>query len=435
MKIIIRTSFIVLLCFSQLINSQSFVKVSGQATDIVISPKDGSVYVVNASGNVKKYNARTKKYIPYGKQSKNVKSISIHSNGSLYMVSTSNEVYIDINGRWNKIPGIKTNEVDIDKKGNVRALNLSGKLYNLYQGKWQLKNLVNKNTSGFNQLIGQDSKILYARFKNNNFKQFHGKWITLNGSPLKITIDDKTGNVYAVGRNKGIYKWNGRSKNWDLLKGTRKDFKDVAVHNGEIWAIATDKSIYYYDKNRTESQKDYSGTYRVTVKQLYASREYNRHLMTSLDVYGTIGIYVSSKTKSGKNQIIDINNKKSRVWDFSKSHPKKVKDISKKSINWVRQGNYAMKSGTDEVDGVIEVDKVREFKIAGEAANESLTFDIQTNLSYKLITHDVKYEWQRIKFKIDELKLGKEYFMKLSHEFGLDGGQLPLYVSFIIEKL
>ncbi len=422
------------------INAQSFVKVGGKATDITMSPKDGTVYVVNASGNIKKYNSRTKKFTPHGKQSKNAKSVTVDPNGSVYITSSLDEVYIDVNGRWNKIPGIKTKEVDIDKNGNIRALDITGKLKKLFQGRWKDQTAANRNSPGFNQVIGRDSKVLYARFKDNSFREFkNAKWKNLNGKPLKITIDDKTGKVYAVGRNKGIYEWKSTSNKWVLLKNTRKDFKDVAVYNGKIWAIGTDKSIYYYDKNikpqNTESN-DYSGTYRVTITKLYSNRKSNRHIMTSLDLYGTIGVYVNVLTKSGNTKIMPIDNKKNRVWDISKSNPRRIKDIENKRINWVNQENDNNKKwyGSSDVDGELVIDMIREFKIAGEAANNSLTFDIQSNLSYKLLTHDVNFDWCRTKFKIDELVLGKEYFRPMSHDYGLDGGRIYLYLGFKIEK-
>jgi hypothetical protein len=397
-----------LLGSNQNINAQTFVKKQGAATDITINPKDGSVYVVGTSKNVFKYDTRSKKFKPFGKQSKNIKSITVHSNGSLYMVSTSNEVYIDVNGRWNKIPGIKTTEVDIDKNGNVRALDLSGKLKKLFQGKWKDESLVNRNTSGFNQIIGQDSKVVYGRFKNNAFKiHKSGKWTTLNGSPLKITMDDKTGEVYAVGRNKGIYKWNSSTSKWVLLKNTRKDFKDLAVHNGKIWAVATNKAIYYYDNNKRT--KDYSGKYKVTVTRVLLNAPEFK-IGKNIDVYGTIGVYVESKTKSGNTKINDISNKKPRIWEVSKSKPEKPYFKFKNYIEytyWVDGKSYA-----NRAFGEIKINRTRSYNIQGEAANKTLTFDVQTNISQKAIPVDIEFRWERLHVNIDEVVFGREYFIR-----------------------
>lgn len=428
---------VILLLISFNATAQSFVKKQGFANDITISPKDGSVYIIGTSKNVFKYNTGSKSFKPFGKQSKNAKSITVHPNGSLYMVSTSNEVYIDVNGRWNKIPGIKANEVDIDKKGNVRALNTSGRVFKLFQGKWQTQSQVNKGNTGFNQVIGQDSKTLFARFKDNEFKQFKsGKWQTLNGSPLKISIDDKTGDVYAIGRNKGVYKWNKATKRWVLLKGTRKDFKDVAIHNGKIWVIANDNSIYNYDKNKKpsdEKSKDYSGTYRVTYTRIMGSTKTSK-IDKTIYLYGTMGIYLEGKIKSGSISIKPVSNKKNRAWDVSKSGPLKMKNInittlpvfisdSKKEVIW------------DNIDRELEIDRIREFKISGEAANDDLTFDFQTNIKWKRAIDELDYEWQREKYNIKDIKLGKEYFIRLTPKYNLDGNWVGLFVGYKIEKL
>lgn len=393
-------------------SAQTFVKTQGAAIDVAISPKDGSVYVVGTSKNVFKYSTKTKIFRAFGKQSRNVKSIATHPNGSLYMVSTSKEVYIDVKGRWNKIPGIKTDEVDIDKNGNVRAMDLSGRLKNLFQGKWKEQTIINKNTAGFNQIIGQDSKTLFARFKDNKFKSFKsGKWQTLNGNPLKISMDDKTGDVYAVGRNKGIYKWNKSSKKWILIKGTRKDFKDVAVHNDEIWAVANDKSIYIYNKNKKPlEEKDYSGTYRVTFTRILGAKQ--------KEYYGTIGVYLEAKTKSGSVSIKPKDKKTNRAWDVSKSTPLKNK---REAVTFSRKqrvdenGNVGVSDGKITNNYVLDIDKIREFTLAGEAANKDAVFDIQSNVKSIHIPSVEVGGWRRVKIKIADLKLNYEYFTTYNH--------------------
>ena len=91
------------------------------------------------------------------------------------------------------------------------------------------------------------------------------------------------------------------------LAGTRNDFVSLDVHNRKIWATATDKSIYYYDKNTRP--KDYAGTYKITItKILMNAPEYK--INKKIDIYGTIGIYVESKSKSGSIKINASSNQK-----------------------------------------------------------------------------------------------------------------------------
>ncbi|NRB59886.1 MAG: hypothetical protein HRU50_08140 [Winogradskyella sp.] len=417
------------------INAQTFVKVGGKATDITMSPKDGAVYVVNASGNIKKYNSRTKKFTPHGKQSKNAKSVTVHSNGSVYITSTLDEVYIDVNGRWNKIPGIKTKEIDIDKNGNIRALDASGKLKKLFQGRWKDQTAANKNSASFNQVIGRDSKVLYARFKDNAFKEFkNARWNNLNGKPLKITMDDKTGKVYAVGRNKGIYEWKSSTNKWVLLKNTRKDFKDVAVYNGKIWAIGTDKSIYYYDKDGTSQNNttsNYSGTYRFTLTRILTYSPEQAMISKGIDVYGTIGIHLEAKDGSTTIKESPIGGKTNRIWDVSKNRPwhfdskywKKMRSVNAETTNGdVQSYKYY---------GEMEVDKIREFKIKPINSNKNYVFDIQSNITQKLVAGELKFNFQRLKIPFIKLDLNKERF------FTFKGGKYPgtyIFIGYKIEK-
>ena len=275
--------------------AQQFVMVGGQATDIAISPKDGSVYAVNASKNIKKYNTRSKKFLPYATQSKNVTSVSVTKDGVLYMTSTAIDVYLASNGRWIKIPGIKTNEVICLKDGTIMALDLNKKLRRLNASKWNLATGLNIERGGINQVIGTSINDLRVRMSDNAFKSYSRvNLYNLIGKPLKIALDHKTGIVYAVGRNKGIYKWVKSTKKWVLLAGTRMDFKDVAAHNGKIWAVATNKSIYYYDPDKqevTSNTRDLSGTYKVFLNKI--SRVYGDK------IYGVMGVYLKSKTASG----------------------------------------------------------------------------------------------------------------------------------------
>ncbi|MGB3607763.1 hypothetical protein [Psychroserpens sp.] len=412
---IITCAILLIIANNQNSNAQAFVKVGGQATDVAISPKDGSVYVVNASKNVKKYYPQTKKFMPFSKQSETAASISVNQEGIVHMVSTSNEPHIEVNGKWIKIPGVKTKEIDIDKNGNVRLLDLNGKLKKLAQGKWQDETIINRNTNGFNQVVGQSTNTLFARFKDNAFKVYTDhKWSSLNGNPLKITMDDATGIVYAVGRNKGIYKWDMRNKKWHLLKNTRKDFKDVAVHNGKIWAVAEDKGIYYYD-SKTIGAIDYAGTYRVTLIRIADISE--------TEFFGAMGIYLEAKSSSGNITIKPKDNKPNRMWDVSKGNPVKLRPAPV-MVYGKQFINTKFKDGP--LSHSTNVDIMREFVIAGEAANKHIVFDFQFNIKQKTVFGE-EGKWVRQKLKVTDLKLNFEY-VYYNEEAGC-------FIFFKIEKI
>ena len=427
---------ILFLLGSAYIHAQGFVKVSGQATDIAMSPKDGSVYVVNASKNIKKYDTRSKKFLPYATQSKNATSVSVTKDGVVYMVSTGKEVSLASNGRWIKIPGIKTSEVICLKDGTIMALDTGKKLRRLYASKWDLATGLNSKGGGVNQVVGLSINDLYVRMSDNSFKSYsRGNVYNLNGKPLKIALDHKTGIVYAVGRNKGIYKWVKNTKKWVLLPGTRKDFKDVAVHNGKIWAVATNKGIYYYDPNKkiVQANTNYAGTYRVTFTRIVRPEcAFCHH-----DFYGGMGIRLKTKVGSTPITISPEGNKTFNVLDIPKNNPRKFRKIQNKKSEpfiWVESsGKYPIKSKPYywEKEWYYKVDVVREFILLKEGANDKAFFNFQFNLTQinEFLQHEG--EWQQVNIPIDEVLFGKEYIFESSVKSkGKNNG-----ICFKIEKL
>ena len=427
MKILKFISFALLLMIatSQSANAQNFVKVNGKATDIAISPKNGSVYVVNADGNVKKYDEAEKKFAPHGQQLKNAKSLSVNSSNRVFIISKSNQIYSEINGFWKEIPCevkplsiqvangkpiIHSSNYKVYYRGNI------GRNRNRY--KWYELNTVNQLNKKFNQIIRDITGTFYVRSLDNSFQKISkdGEYTNLNGKPLYITADNQNDIIYAVGRNRGIYKWASGYENskWELLKGTRKDFKKVAVHGKKIWAITTDNSIYYYDDKPV---KDYSGTYKVTITNILSSE---RH------VYGTMGVYLESKIKSGKITLKPIGNLPHRVWDVSIHEKQKLRKIKPVQLNRKNVISNIVISGNAREYG-LNIGRVREFKLIGEAANKNAVFDFQMNIKATNFPLSDVGKWERIKLKVDDIEFNKEQFI-----FSFSAGVL---IGFKIEKL
>ncbi|MET1258266.1 tectonin domain-containing protein [Flagellimonas sp. DF-77] len=417
------------------LQAQGFVNAGGQATDIAISPKDGSVYVVNASRNIKKYNKNTKKFHAYSAQSKNAKSVSVTKDGVVYMVSTSGEVHVDVKGKWIKVPGIKTNELIASKDGRIYAIDTNKKLRQLYNGRWNLLKGQNRIGSGLNQVLGIGPKELYARAGDNAFSRFSGgKWTTLAGRPNQIALDHKTGVMYAVGRNKGIYRWDVRSRKWVVLPGTRKDFTAVAVHHGKIWAVATNKAIYYYDadKDTTTPKTDYAGTYRVTFTNIL--RLENAFSLPKHDIYGTIGIRLKGKLNN-RSIIIDAENGGPRVLDIPKNNPRKFR----KANTLINPSTYIGENGDTWAVTIgsypynCTIDTMREFVLEGGTANDNAVFNFQFNLKgiNELLQHEGK--WQQLNLPIKDVLLGKEYYF--SGGYDPDNPTYNGGICFKIEKI
>ncbi|MEM8763143.1 MAG: tectonin domain-containing protein [Bacteroidota bacterium] len=406
---------ILLLTLGSFTHAQEFKKVGGQATDIAINPKTGKVFVVAGKNIFTDYDSSAKRWKTFSTRPNNAKSVAVTKDGVVYITSTAGEVFIEVKGKWIKVPGMKTDEVIASKDGRIYAIDTNKDLRQLYNGKWNQLSGQNKITNGLNQVIGIGPKELYARAGDNSFTKFSGgKWNTLNGKPNKIALDHKTGIIYAVGRNKGIYKWENRTNKWILLPGTRKDFVDVAVHNGKIWAVASNKSIYYYDPNKKTA--DYQGTYRFTFTRVLVFAVEQAMLQKSVDFFGSFGVYANGLTNTKTKSINPLDGAQNTVWKQSKLKATNVHAMfwkTKKYAPFYGHNSTLDRTSQSRYTGEFELGRIREFEVKGETANSNLWFDLQANIKMKTLTYDVVFEWQRLKLPVDKLPMNKEIFFRV----------------------
>lgn len=402
MQILKNRFYFLILAFLCCLNvkAQSFVKVQGAATDIAISPKDGSVYVVGTSKNVFKYNFNSKRFAPFGPQTKDVARIAV-SNLNQIFASKINASIECSNGSssWTKLSAF-SNDVATDNNGMlwVSMKNRGGDIQT-YDNAWKrpLKAIVNvSKVAPVNQntawVIMNDKSI--QKHENN-------RWNNMPGAALDIAVDTKTKEVYVIGTSKRIFKWNNTSKKWLPLAGTRTDFESLDAHDGKIWAVATDKSIYEYTTNQNSIQSnlnnaniDYSGIYRIHIIKLISTKGND-------EFFGTAGVYLEANTKSGAVKINPQNNEANRYLDIPRNNISKVR--RDKTIVDNITYDYSMK-----------IDRKREFKLLGEAANESAVFDFQFNIKKYGLTGAGLFgdygEWNRQKINVKDVEFGKNMY-------------------------
>ncbi|MET1258265.1 hypothetical protein ABV409_02940 [Flagellimonas sp. DF-77] len=400
------------------LQAQVFEKVGGQATDIAMNPKTGKVFVVSGRNIFTDYDSRTKRWKLFSSRPNNAESISITKQGVVYITSTSDEVFIEVNGKWIKVPGIKTKEVICERYGlHIYAIDEYKKLRYLRSGKWTYDRHRNKGVTGLKQLVTMSTAEFFATNNNNEFMEWvAGKWRIRNGKPNQIALDHKTGAIYAIGQNRGIYKWNKNTDRWSIIPNTRKDFVRLAVHDGVVWAVTVNNAIYYADT--TKKAKDFSGTYEVIVDRLGAPKKRNKY-------YGTIGIYLSADTKSGRAMISPTNGQKNRLWDIPKQGPSVAHE---NGFSWT--DSFTAKARRKQAAGSLEIGRSRKFKLVGEAAKGYPEFDFQFNVK----EHQGDLPgirgvglWEREKIKMEDLVLGKTYYRHLLSS--------DTVISFRVEKL
>jgi len=384
------------------INSQTFVKRQGKATDVAISKKDGSVYVVGTSKNVFKYNTTTKRFSPFGPQTRDVSRIAMSKLNQIFASKINGAVYRSNGSSSWTAQNAYSDDVSTDKVGKLWvAMKKRGGDIQKYDYSWKrpLKAIINVDKVA---PIGDNT--VWVVMKDKSIKKYENdKWNNMPGAALDITVDTKTADVYVIGTSKRIFKWKKRDRKWVPLKNTRKDFTSLDAQNGKLWAIASDKSIYEYiisqatetntdSGSQSNTIKDYSGTYRIHVHKLlgnYGNRDY----------YGTAGVYLEAQTKSGRTTIKPQNNQPNRYLDISRNNVKKIR----KERNVVNGRSF---------DYAINIDRIREFKLLGEAANDDAVFDFQFNIKlYGPMPAGLFGDqdgWVRKKIKVEDIESGKK---------------------------
>lgn len=181
--------------------------------------------------------------------------------------------------------------------------------------------------------------------------------------------------------------------------------------------------------NGLTKTKNYSGTYRVTFTRILG----DLNGTAGNDFYGTMGVYLESKSRSGNITIKPVDKKPNRVLDIPKGRAVKKRkmrrSISPNGFKYLTTRGVTSKAFSKKPYlHSYEVDKVREFKLQGEAANADATLDFQFNLTEKR-WHGEKGKWERVKIKISDLQLNKEYFFYGSITGGANHG-----ICFKIEK-
>jgi len=230
-------------------DAQTFVKRQGKATDVAISKKDGSVYVVGKSKNVFKYNPESKRFSKFGPQTNDVVKIALSDQNQIYVSKINGSIERSSGNRsWTAL-NIFSEDVATDDTGKLWVCKKNrGGIVQLDNGSWRTPL---KTLSNVSQVAPIDYKSVWVIMNNKSIKKFDNKkWNDMPGLALDIAVDTKTNDVFVIGTSKRIFKWNSRQKKWNPLKNTRRDFVSIDADNGKLWATSTDNSIYEYTSNK-----------------------------------------------------------------------------------------------------------------------------------------------------------------------------------------
>ncbi|MEO0899075.1 MAG: hypothetical protein AAFY71_21870 [Bacteroidota bacterium] len=443
-----------ILCL-QLGFSQSFTKVTGSANDVAINPKDGKVFVIDKNKNLFVYNPSRKAFENKGGRSTPLSNISISRSGIVHAAASNKtgKELKSVNGRsvWSN-KGSNISYIACGRDGSLFGVNVYTSSPVRYSNGWRPFSIDPKYKGKVKRMVVFAPTYMIYLLKDNSIVRYiKGKYTVMPGKATDIAIDFANANLYIIDLGKRIRKWDVSSKQWKLLPGTRRDFVSLDAGKGKIWATTTNKSIYRYNPaggtisaTKAPDTRNYTGTYRVTFTRMMGLSQEDRW---KHDFYGTIGVYLKGKIQSGGASLDPLGNKPNRVVDLPKNYPTKRRKLSRV----VRGTNFEYLFGPQQTakkgpslllpvpvrpinastswDLAYPIEKSREFRLVGEAANGEATFDIQMNIKNKLWNGE-EGKWERVKLKVKDLKLGKEYMYITRSQGSANRG-----ICFKVEKI
>lgn len=218
------------------------------------------------------------------------------------------------------------------------------------------------------------------------------------------------------GRNlKGRWRFEGKSWSED------GDWTGTKIDPARQTTPAESKKTAATEKGGSPASEpvnsNIAGTYRITFTRVFNGKAHN-------GVYGTMGVYLNGRILSGDVTIRPQDGKSNRVLDIPKAEITQHKKLPRP----VRHTNYINLTPSEKPENrdfthAYVVDRIREFKVLGEAVNEHAVLDFQFHLGTRTGAFDL-HQWQRLKLPVHEIQLGKLYMVSTY------GG----WACFVIEK-
>ncbi len=154
--------------------------------------------------------------------------------------------------------------------------------------------------------------------------------------------------------------------------------------------------------------REFEGRFRITVTRMMIRMHDDGHILDeTAEFYGSIGVRLKGKGKSGQVTIKALGNKKPRIWEESSGNPVHIKnDFRNRQIIYDEKGqeiHYCY--------GSKDIDRMREYQVSGELANSDLMVNIQAKLGESDTLVDDEYPWKQRQLYVRDMKPGHEYVL------------------------
>jgi hypothetical protein len=237
-----RTNFILLAaiiwlgCSAQITFAQTWTKLDGAAHDIAVGA-DGTVWVIGTTAKTGGYGIFKRVNNAWQEMPGAGVRIAVDPQGNPWVVNSSDDIYKYGNGAWTLVPG-KAKDIAIGADGSVFIVSNTP-----FAGNYTILRYSN---NAWEQRLGAATRIsvdpMGEIWTINSSNQIKNNLSSIPGSGKDISVG-ANGDVWVVGMDGQLFKWNAAIKNWEPNYSGGN--KTVAVgKSGEVWAIQENGDIY-----------------------------------------------------------------------------------------------------------------------------------------------------------------------------------------------
>jgi hypothetical protein len=207
----------------------------GTARDIGAGA-NGSVWIVGSDRGVYQWNDNA--YSWQQVNGSNARRITVAPDGTPWITNTDSRVFRRRGGNWQELPG-EARDIAAGADSSVWAVGENRSLY-----KW------NEDAYTWNQFSGSNGEMMavtgggtawLVNADGNIYQRRGNNWQQMPGTAIDIAAGQD--DVWIVGDNEAIYKWNESAFSWQQVSGSNA--RRIAVaSDGRPWIINDDNRIF-----------------------------------------------------------------------------------------------------------------------------------------------------------------------------------------------
>ena len=241
-KILISTTFLMLLTIAGFSQNGNWRQMQNSATDITVGA-DGSIWIIGTDRQeggfgIYKWNGRN-----WSRADGAAEKIAIDRNGNPWVINSRLEIYQRQGNSWRQLPG-EANEIAAGADGSMWIVGndqVDGG-YGIYKWNGRDWSRIN-NISGEKIAVDRSGNAWIVRSDGSIYQRNRNSWNQMPGAATEISTG-ADGSIWITGTDRqnngyGVYRWDGRD--WSRMDG--EAVKVVADRSGNVWGINARQQI------------------------------------------------------------------------------------------------------------------------------------------------------------------------------------------------